>query len=235
MNPFSSFDKVIYLNLVDRQDRNEICLETFNKYNINNFERFEGIKVGGGAYEHFSSKKIGQIGCCLSFSKMINKAIDENLNNVLFLEDDFEFQNEPLEFNQEINKCLDELPHDWDAFYLGANVIDHFTDRPLENYSNHLLRLRSAYALHSVAFSKKGLIKIREYFGNDKDWGLDLIREYEAIDVFFAQVYQDENLCFIPRERLLSLQRPDFSSIESTFFDYTDLMVQRFRYFKELI
>lgn len=226
------FDKVYCLNLADRNDRWEICKENFTKYNING-DRFLATKVTKGVYEHETSKRIGQIGCALSFCKMIDDAINNNYNSVVFFEDDFDFRDEPQETWMAIDEAYLELPKDWDMFYFGANVVNHFMNAPLEAYSDHLFKLNSAYALHSVAISKNGLLKIREYFKDSSytSWGIEMVAKFEAIDVFFAQVFQKENNCFITSE-LLCLQRPDFSSIENTFFDYNNLMIERFYQFK---
>lgn len=226
------FQKIYCLNLDERSDRWQICQENFDKYNING-ERFPGLKVANGVYKNEPKKRIGQIGCALSFCAMIDNAINEDYASVVFLEDDFDFQGEPQEVKQAIDKAYLELPENWDMLYFGANVVDHFYKNPLEAYSDNLFKLNSAYALHSVAISKRGLLKIKNYFIDStyKNWGLEMISKFEAIDVFFAQVFQKENNCFIANE-LLCLQRPDFSSIESAFFDYNQLMIDRFKYFK---
>lgn len=221
MNPFKFFDIIYCLNLPDRKDRWEICLENFQKYNIDNYSRFLATKVVGGVYEDWPSKRIGQIGCALSFCKMIDDAIDKGYESVVFLEDDFDFTLEYPDFLQKIEACTKELPSNWDMFYLGANVIDHFTHKPLENYSANLLKLNSAYALHSVAISKAGLHKIKSYFTDTtKPWSQQMIEQFEAIDIFFAKTFQPNNNCYIVKDQLLALQRPDFSSIEGQFFDF---------------
>ena len=208
----------------------------FEKYNIDNYERFLATKVVGGVYEDWPSKRIGQIGCALSFCKMIDDAIKKDYNSVVFLEDDFQFTLEPKEFYEKVGKCIMELPSNFDMFYLGANVIDHFTHRPLEAYSENLLKLNSAYALHSVVISKAGLHKIKSYFTDEtKPWSQQMIEQYEAIDVFFAQTFQPNNNCYIVKDQLLALQRPDFSNIEGQFFNFCDLLTDRFNYFKSII
>lgn len=235
-NPFERFDRVYCLNLEERTDRWEACLENFKEYGIDNYERFLATKVTKGVYEHENFKRIGQIGCALSFCKMIDDAIEKSYGSVVFLEDDFEFTVPPDIFCKNVTAGFNELPEDWDMFYFGANVIDHFVQKPLSAYSENLLKLNSAYALHSVAISRRGLLKIKEYFKDSlyQSWGLEMISKYEAIDVFFAQEFQRNNQCFISKE-MLALQRPDFSTIENLFMSYGDLLNQRFDYFKSLI
>lgn len=235
MNPLRYFDRVFCLNLDERQDRWAECSDNFQNYNIDNYERFPAIRIANGAYEHWSQKRIGQVSCLLSFCKMIDEAINRNYNSVIFLEDDFEFCLPPEELSSKIEQCLKELPKNWDMFYLGANVINEILEKPLDFYSENLLKLNSGYALHSVAISRAGLINIKSYFENgDKPWYQQMIEQYEAIDVFFAKTYQPNQRCYIPNE-LLALQRPDFSSIEGSFFNYSNLMIDRFNHFKNTI
>lgn len=236
MSAFDNFDKVYCLNLPEREDRWQVCLENFKKYGIENVDRFPAIKANEELYRSESQKSLGQIGCALSFCSMFEDAIEKEYNSVLFLEDDFEFSLPKEELDQALNICFKELPKNWDMFYLGANVIDEILQKPLAKYSDNLYKVKSAYALHSVAISNKGLKKIKACFVDcdELNWGELMIANFEAIDVFFASHFQSKTNCFIPK-KLLSLQRPDFSSIEGTFFDYQDLMLKRFEHFKNLI
>jgi GR25 family glycosyltransferase involved in LPS biosynthesis len=57
------------------------------------------------------------LGCVLSHIEVIEKAKAQNLPYVLIFEDDVTF---PLNFDYEFQKCLNELPEDWDLFYLSG-------------------------------------------------------------------------------------------------------------------
>lgn len=231
MNPFSFADKVYILNLDSRPDRWENCLKNIEEYQIDNFERFPGTQVN---VEGVSPKRNGQIGCAISFASMIDKSLENDYESVVFLEDDFEFVYGPEETKEKVDKCLVELPTDWDMFYLGANVMDEILPIPLQEYSDNLFKVNSAYALHVAALSKKGLNGIRDSFKHfSKHWHWMLTSAYENMDVFLAQTFQRQNKCFIPKE-LLALQTPDFSSIEGTFFDYQKQMLDRFEHFSQL-
>ena len=82
----SYFDKVYCINLEERTDRWDSCLEKFKEYWITNFKRFEGIKVNG----NLSSKKLGQIGCSASFYNILKDARDKNWG----IEGDYEADDE---------------------------------------------------------------------------------------------------------------------------------------------
>lgn len=218
MNYFDRFSKVYCLNLPERIDRWDICERNFKEYNLNNVSRFEGFVINK---PYLSSKGNGQLGCMMSFKAIFEEALLNGYESILILEDDFQFTFPPEEMSEKLKSCLNELPDDWDMFYLGANIVDEFYQQPIEKYSDNLYRLISGFALHSVAISNIALRKIVKEFKID-DW--------VAVDIFFAQQFQAFNKCFISKE-ILSLQRPDFSSIEGTFFDYNQLMIDRFNLF----
>lgn len=226
----SFFDKVYCINLEERKDRWDLCLEKFKEYGITNFKRFEGIKVNG----NLSPKKLGQIGCSSSFYNIIKEASENNYSNILILEDDFNFIVSKNEVEQALEKAFKEMPEDWDMFYLGANVMNEIFQNPIERYSENLFKLNSAYALHSVCFSKNSFLKILNFYEDSSNWITNLMQNYESIDVFFAKDFQSSNKCFIWKD-LLCLQEPSFSSIENTFYNYTDLMLTNFKYFKSFI
>jgi hypothetical protein len=136
-------------------------------------------------------------------------------------------------FNK-LNDSIKELPDKWDSFYLGATVTNHYTDFPLEKYSNNLFRIKSAYALHSVAFSKTGLLKIKNFFSNREKWYIEIVEKYENMDVFIAKDYLKNSNSYITKD-LLCFQKTDFSNIENTVYNYDELMINNFNFFKKSI
>ena len=179
----SFFDKVYCINLKERKDRWDLCEEKFKEYEITNYVRFDGVKVNG----NLSSKKLGQIGCAASFYNVFKDASKNSYEKILVLEDDFDFTVSKDEIVNNLDKAFKEMPEDWDMFYLGANVMNEIMSNPIEKYSENLFKLNSGYALHSVCFSKEALNKILNFFEGKGDWLENLMRNYEAIDVFFAK------------------------------------------------
>jgi GR25 family glycosyltransferase involved in LPS biosynthesis len=226
----SFFDKVYCINLEERKDRWDLCEEKFKEYGITNYVRFDGVKVNG----NLSSKKLGQIGCAASFYNVFKDASKNSYEKILVLEDDFDFTVSKDEIINNLDRAFKEMPENWDMFYLGANVMNEIMSNPIEKYSENLLKLNSGYALHSVCFSKEALNKILNFFEGKGDWLENLMKNYEAIDVFFAKDFQVSNKCFVWKD-ILCLQETAFSSIENAFFDYTNLMSNRFEYFKSIL
>lgn len=227
MNPFEKFDQIYCLNLLERKDRWDQCVENFNNYEIKNYQQFLGIKIEDN---NLSKKEKGQLGCALSFCQIFKDAKANNYKSILVLEDDFHFTVPKDNLFNSVNNCLLELPNDWDMFYLGGNLIADYRKDPIEKYSKNLFKVNSCYALHSVSFSRSGINKII----SSEDWEKNLISNYEAIDVFFAKDFLMKNNCFLSKE-LLCTQRADFSSIEWNYFDYTNDFANRLEYFKKNI
>ena len=229
-NPFNFFDKIYCINLSERPDRWNECLKNFEKYEINNYQRIDAVKIDA----NIPSKRKAQIGCALSFVKCFEKIKNENLKNVLILEDDFEFQTDKETLFQKLNNSLKELPEDWDSLFLGGTIVNDYGLFPIQKYSDSLFKLNSAHCLHAAAFSKKGISKIFENFNNKTDWYKELINNYENMDVFMAKTYQHKTNSFLTSE-LLCYQRVNTSNIENTVYDYSEWMNRNFNYFKSLL
>jgi GR25 family glycosyltransferase involved in LPS biosynthesis len=228
-NPFNFFNKIYCINLEDRTDRWEECLEMSNQYEISNLERIDAIKIESD----LPPKRKGQIGCSLSYAKCINLALQNDFDNVLILEDDFQFLLDKENLHSKMKLAINDLPEDWDALYFGGTVISSYGHIPLMPYRENLLKLNGAHTTHSIAFSKKGLLKIVNFF-KDKPWEQELINNYECIDVFLAKEFQHINKVYIPTE-LLCFQRPSKSDIENCVYDYSEWMIRNFNHFKTLV
>lgn len=229
-NPFDFFDKVYCINLKEREDRWQDCLKNFERYDLKNFERIEAIKVNGDIHP----KRKGQIGCALSFAKCFEQIKKNNYKKVLIFEDDFTFKYNKNQTFEKLNLALQELPENWDSLFLGGTLINDYGIFPIQKHSDNLLKLQSAHCLHSVAFSEKGVNKIFEFFKNQNDWKMQLINNFEAIDIFFASNYQNKTNSFITSD-LLCYQRVTVSNIENAIYDYSQWMDTNFNYFKSIL
>lgn len=229
-NPFNFFDKIYCINLKERKDRWDECLSNFEKYEINNYERFDAIKINAD----LPSKKKGQIGCALSFTSCVKEAINKNYNQILILEDDFIFHDEKNELFNKFSKSINDLPVDWDCLYLGGTVGDFYGILPFNKFTDNLFKLKCAHTTHSIAFSRKGMLKMVNFFKDKQNWQVELINNYEAIDIFLAKDYQKNTLSFITSE-LLCYQRISESNIESNVYDYSEWMNRNFNYFKTIL
>jgi len=221
MNAFDFFEKIYLINLEERQDRLEKSLINFNNYEINNFERVDAIKIKKEDYPYLNDREKCQLGCALSFYRTIKKSYDKKFNSILIFEDDFEFIHSKDDTNLFLKKSIDNLPLDWDVFYLGANIMYDYCNCPIEKFSDNLLKVNSAYCCHAISFSSKAISKIVEIFPDESIF-IEKMSHYKAIDIFLANYFCFNNLCFLCGEILCS-QSPGFSSIENCMTDYSDL------------
>lgn len=104
-----------------------------------------------------------------------------------------------------VERAIIQLPHDWDALWLGATL-----QKPIHRYSENLYRLHSGHALHAVIYNSKAMI---DYM--DKNFTRD---KYKVLDVLTAYSAQKEFNCFITYP-IVATQRSCMSDINGRFLD----------------
>jgi GR25 family glycosyltransferase involved in LPS biosynthesis len=193
------FDKTYLINLPDRVDRLKESKQELSKHNIP-FEIYPAIK-----------HQYGQLGIHVTLYELLHKAFYDGLQNVFIFEDDVKFVNDPNEWLDKSAFPFKSLQYD--IFYFGCN-----THQPLEESSwNNVLKVKNAYALHSVCFSRNGMSKML-YF---------LKQGYKnPVDVMIADKIQTQGFSFCTYP-LLATQRESFSDIENRDVNYS-FIEQRF-------
>ncbi len=113
---FYQFEKILYINLKNREDRKKQINEQLEKMNVPNDKiiRIDAVY----------NKQNGHIGCAKSHIKALSKAKELNLPNVVILEDDFVFTKSKKEINENINKFLSVFKDNWDVIQLTASHVD---------------------------------------------------------------------------------------------------------------
>ena len=225
MNAFSFFEKIYIINLDERTDRWEKCLDIFKEYELNSYERVSGVKILEEQFPYLDQKSRSQLGCALSFYIILNNAFNNQFENILIFEDDFHFVNNKEKTFDILKTSIENLPNDWDIFYLGANIMYDFSNNPISFFKDKLFRLNSCYCMHSISFSKKAISTFISTFPSEILFIKKILEDYKAIDIFMAKEFCNKNLCFIPSEMLCS-QIPGFSSIENCMTDYSDLITR---------
>jgi GR25 family glycosyltransferase involved in LPS biosynthesis len=109
LNFCKNIDKIIYINLDSRKDRNEHIIQQLNKYNVpqDKILRFSAIR-----------NKIGAVGCTMSHIKVIEMAIKNKWKNILVLEDDFVFNTNQQNLSTTFNKFMKLFGETYDVFQL---------------------------------------------------------------------------------------------------------------------
>jgi GR25 family glycosyltransferase involved in LPS biosynthesis len=131
------FDKIYYINLRGRKDRNENVLRNFNELGITNFKRIEAIQPEQIENDdiplveikrHKTNNKRKKVyrkfrynknirGCLLSHYECVKDMKKNGYQRVIVFEDDFELENE--DYANALNVCMEFMENNkWDLFYL---------------------------------------------------------------------------------------------------------------------
>lgn len=212
-NPFDFFDRIYCINLSHRTDKWGESLQEFKKVGIENkVIRFEGIKFDENKYGWMSRRG----GCFGSHREIINICNKDNISNVLVLEDDVQFINNPIE---NLNLALKELPEQWNIFYLGMNPTPEIFPDPLIRISQNLLKVKSALTTHAIAYNKSSYNDILNNIP-EGDGIINWLHANISMDGWFMQYYLNTIEAFCPNE-FLATQRLNVSDIDLNLIGYT--------------
>jgi GR25 family glycosyltransferase involved in LPS biosynthesis len=212
------FQRIECLSLDKRIDEQERITAEFSAYGmkVNFFVAGEGKLLLPEQYNHIDipapANRYGytswvdrpnSYNAFLCFKKIVQRAKDDNLENILICEDDVSLT--PL-FGKVFPKVVNELERHkiWNMLYLGAN----HTWAKTEEVSPHLLRLKGGTVCwHCVALHKSIF---------DTILSLPLV---SPIDAVCAQLVQPHYVCFAAWPTI-AIQRPCHSYCEDKFVDY---------------
>jgi len=172
----NNVDKIVYINLDSRFDRNVQMLNEFKRLNISSskFVRLSAIKNQNGA-----------MGCTLSHIKVIQMAIENKWKNVMVLEDDFNFVDDDKYINDSIN-CLyndfKKIDNDWQIVSLSRGArqdMNDINDKYL--YKAIAVSTTAGYIVNSNFYDtllknyREGLMKLmketnKEHYNLDEYW-----------------------------------------------------------------
>lgn len=176
----------VVINLAKRPDRLEQVTSELNNQGIE-FERFEAIEDSAG---------------WIGFNKSIKAVFEKykDVENLFLFEDDCYFEKY---FNRDV---LQELPDDYDAFWLGANLQSFHEKR----YSQNLSILENAWTTHAVLYSKKF-----------RDWCLENWSGELIFDEWMRINALPVRKCFVLNP-MIAFQRPSNSDIVNGYADYSE-------------
>jgi glycosyltransferase involved in cell wall biosynthesis len=200
LNPFSSFDKIYCINLDSRPDRWEQVKKEFERAGIQDLvERFPAIAMPENPSR----------GNHLSHAQCIRMAKESGASNVLIFEDDLEWIQDPLL----IKRAIQQLPDDWDLFYLGVN-----TEKTAYQVDYHIAKLTFAYSTHAYAVNHTLFDKLIELNEDTQTVHNDVRMSYEIVPHYNAY-------STIP---LLAGQRKSYSDIMGKVMDSNPVFTERF-------
>lgn len=185
------FSKVVVINLDSRPDRLKATKIELERAGIKDWYRLPGVEKSPGWKGFNASMKLAleeiagcEVGLILEDDVMFEKGLDS------------------------LESALLQLPKDWQALWLGANV-----KAQCPRISPNLNRLTAGWTTHAVAY--KG--KFAEFLLNSFNWGGN-----EVYDDWLKRNIQPEFNCYITRP-FVAIQRPDVSDIQGRHCDYRNL------------
>jgi glycosyl transferase family 25 len=188
-------DKVIYINLDKRKDRNERMIEMTKTFG-DKVIRFSAIEDSPG-----------YLGCSQSHIKVLEMVIENNWGNVLIMEDDVEWN----KFERNYTR-LDFLARmfPYDVILLGGVCV----------YKHPNDRLISSQTACGYLVNKTYCSRLLENFKE----GYNLLKQTNnyvlyALDQYWKNLQKTDNW-YILADPCMIYQKPDYSDIEKTYVDY---------------
>lgn len=196
-------DHIIYINLDSRPDRRAEIEAEFARLQIpaDKITRFSAITHANPG-----------VGCNLSHAAVLRQAHAMNHNNVLVLEDDFNFCEDPRRVQEGLIHFFTTIS-DWNAVQLTAGVYDSEPYDDLLNVakrtSNAAGYLVNAHLMLPLAETIENATEPLEQTG--AHW-------LYVNDVVWCKFMEDRRWFYF-KERL-GYQRPSFSNLSGRFVDY---------------
>jgi len=206
INCLDDITNIVYINLEHRVDRKQHVEEQLLNMRLKG-ERFNAIKTTNGA-----------IGCSMSHLKILQNAINNNLDHIMIIEDDITFT-EPDLFKHQINKFFELHGNKWDVILLAGNNFP-----PYKQIDDTCIKVSRCQT--TTGYIVNGhYIKV---LAQNIKMGLTHLlnkpneRNKYAIDKFWFILQNASNwYLIIP---LTVVQREDYSDIEQKVVNYTKVM-----------
>lgn len=213
------FDRVFVINLDHRTDRWEKVEAELKKRNVTNYERFSAIKPSFASiprdwynnlvsphkvYPHYIQ---GAMGCKMSHYQIIKKANENGYKNILIFEDDVEFTDISDEYFQD---AWNELPSDWEMFYLSGNHIR----KPIDDNKQNIVKLNATLTTHAYAINERAYGIVLQTMMN---FGCE-------IDNYYVSVFQNHRQTAWGMKKSLATQFASYSDVLHRQVDYTGIL-----------
>lgn len=189
--------KWLCINLDERTDRLHDMVKHMEDLEID-FERFSAIKNSNGA-----------LGCMDSHIACLEKAIQNNLQYVIIMEDDCEFIIDQKEITYYINNFLQT---DSPVMVFGSTNIKR------EFYNDIFDRGMNIFTATCYIVKRNYFETLKSCFMSGRIGLLKTQSHNFAIDVVWHAL-QDKDIWLIPKKKTIH-QRPSYSNIQHTFVDY---------------
>ena len=200
----NNIDKIFYINLEHRKDRNKEIIEQIKKIDpeLKKTERISAIRHDKG-----------EIGCGFSHIKCLENAKKNNYDCILILEDDFNFINNSNFINYNLNYIFNKII-DFDICLLSGNI---YKKEKFDEIISHSINVQTT----SGYLIKKQFYQI--LIDNFKEAVDELLKgnkkENYAIDINWKKL-QNKKYKFYIFNNKLGYQRKSYSDIEGRIINY---------------
>jgi glycosyl transferase family 25 len=185
------FDHIFVMTVPSFVDRIENMKSRLDGVDYKFFYGVYGGDIDVQRYRNLGSKLTrGQMSCSLSHVLLYEKIVRDNLDNVLILEDDCAF-NDNI---QNLLKCYEQLPDNFDVFYLGYDCPSYV------KFSENLYSATTHIGhTHSICVSNKCAAKMAELNKNllwTADGAFVELLKSNEVPAYLANpkmTYQDNN------------------------------------------
>lgn len=196
-------DKIFYINLDRRTDRNKHILDMFNECNISSdmYERFSAIEEVNGA-----------MGCTKSHINILQIAKERNYNYILVIEDDL-IINDKTNFINNVNKIFEDNIN-FDVIQISGNVL-----RCTKSDYGYLSKLIDSQTTSGYIVNCKYIDKLIEnYTESLNSMILEGKKHENCIDIHWKILQKTDNwYIFNPK---LGYQMDGYSDIEKRITKY---------------
>ena len=174
------------------------CMK-YNLGDVNFFEAFNGNNI-----PHNYNISNGNVGLIMSNIEILKEAKEKNYNSILILEDDCYFTDEI----KNIDSYMDQLPNDWDMFYLGGNHNTVVGSNPPIKINEKIVKLHHTFTTHFVAINNTVYDILLERLSTFVD----------PIDVIYTTIQKTHNVYCT--SETIAKQINGYSDIENRVVDY---------------
>ena len=198
-------DKIVYINLDHRTDRNEQIINEFKKINIEKYQRFPAIK-----------RDFGSLGCGLSHVAVLTDfASDDQLQIGMIIEDDAQFQIN----RQTLDTYIEEFIKDTRSVVLCLG----FNARNIQPYNNHFYRTCDTQTTSCYVIKKAFVNTLLSNLSEACDNLASISDRSHAVGNYSIDIYwkrlQHDHIYLIPRQRAV-IQRASYSDISKCHTNY---------------
>ena len=207
-----NIDKILYINLSHRTDRNKNVIDQITKLNLmDKLVRINAINGHQLDIMNISNSLItdqgkanatntklpvyipltkGAIGCALSHRDAYKYIIDNNLTNALILEDDVTI--DPNIFKIKLAKLMEMTPKDYDVLFIGYhNSTIQYIDKKINDSISKPLMV---YGLFGYIVSNKGAKKLLNVFPITRQIDTEISFKFNEINAYV--VNPDDRIVF---------------------------------------